>query len=191
MRLPKIFANCFAGCKWETVHREEFLRSASLVEVYPNEDGKWFLEPKKQYKIFAPKDGNGAFAFILYADAITEKHYITTTTNDEYADWFVFRLLDCKYSAADNGVKIVYEIEGNRYAEVIAYTDAVENVVLTGATQVFLYNADATVVARDGKDGKDGAGVPPITAEDNGKFLMVVDGAIATVALQDVSAEGL
>ena len=35
-----------------------------------------------------------------------------------------------------------------------------------------------------------GSGLPPVTEADNGKFLQVVDGAIALVALQDVSKEG-
>lgn len=154
-RLPKIKAHCAAGCAWETIHREEFLRSASLVEVHPDENGKWTLELKKQYKIFAPKDEHGKFNFELYVNYIIGKHHITTSTNDEYADCFVFRMLDYKW-IVDTGLKIVYEIEGNRYSEIIAEGDAVDGVVLSGATQVFLYNADATVYARDGADGKDG-----------------------------------
>lgn len=35
-----------------------------------------------------------------------------------------------------------------------------------------------------------GAGLPKITATDNGKFLQVVNGAWAAVALTDVSQEG-
>lgn len=155
-RLPKIKAFCDAGCPWETIHREEFLRSASLVEMYPDSGGKWYLEKKKQYKIFAPKDENGAFSFELYVDYIIGKHYITTSTNDEYADWFVFRFLDYKHIEGTQ-YKIVYEIEGNRYSEIIADGDPdIAGIVLSGATQVFLYNDDATIYARDGADGKDG-----------------------------------
>ena len=33
-------------------------------------------------------------------------------------------------------------------------------------------------------------GLPPVTADNNGAFLQVVDGAWAVVALQDVSKEG-
>lgn len=152
---PRVYGFCDAGCRRETVLREDFLRSASLYEIYPNSDGVWYLELKKQYKIFAPKDENGAFSFELYVHYIIDKHYIKTSTNDEYADWFVFRLLDYKWIAG-TGLKIVYEIEGNRYIEIIADGDAVEYVALSGATQVFLYNDDATVYARDGADGKDG-----------------------------------
>lgn len=154
---PRVYGFCDAGCRRETVLREDFLRSASLYEIYPDSGGKWHLEKKKQYKIFAPKDGNGAFSFELYVNHIIGKHYITTSTNDEYADWFVFRFLDYKHI---NGTqyKIVYEIEGNRYSEIIADGgDVIDGIVLSGATQVFLYNDDATVCARDGVDGKDGA----------------------------------
>lgn len=156
-RLPKIKAHCAAGCAWETIHREEFLRSASLVEVYPNENVVWSLERNKQYKIFAPKDENCAFDFQLYVDYHFGKHYIATVTNDEYADWFVFRFLDYKLISGTT-YKVVYEIEGNRYTEVIADGDAdIAGIVLSGATQVFLYNDDATVMAKDGNDGNDGA----------------------------------
>lgn len=148
---PRVYGFCDAGCRREVVLRDDFLRSASLYEIYPDSGGKWYLEKKKQYKIFAPKDENGAFSFELYVNYIIDKHYITTSTNDEYADWFVFRLLDYKWIAG-TGLKIVYEIEGNRYTEIIAEGDAVDGIVLSGATQVFLYNDDATVVARDGKD---------------------------------------
>ena len=34
-------------------------------------------------------------------------------------------------------------------------------------------------------------GLPKVTEEDNGKFLRVVDCAIALVSLQDVSKEGM
>lgn len=187
---PRVYGFCDAGCRRETVLREDFLRSASLHEIYPDSGGKWYLEKKKQYKIFAPKDGNGAFSFELYVDYIIGKHYITTSTNDEYADWFVFRFLDYKH-ISQTQYKIVYEIEGNRYSEIIADGDPVCDIVLSGATQVFLYNDDATVYARDGADGKDGNGVPAVTTEDNGKFLMVVNGEIKAVALTDVSVEGL
>lgn len=30
---PKIHAFCDAGCKWETVHKDDFLRSASVIEI--------------------------------------------------------------------------------------------------------------------------------------------------------------
>lgn len=152
---PRVYGFCDAGCRRETVLREDFLRSASLFEIYPDSGGKWYLEKKKQYKIFAPKDENGAFSFELYVDYIIGKHYITTSTNDEYADWFVFRFLDYKHIGGTQ-YKIVYEIEGNRYTEIIADGDAdIDGIVLSGATQVFLYNDDATVYARDGADGKD------------------------------------
>lgn len=175
---PRVYGFCDAGCRRETVLREDFLRSASLYEIYPNSDGVWYLELKKQYKIFAPKDENGAFSFELYVNYVIDKHYITTSTNDEYADWFVFRLLDYKYIAG-TGLKIVYEIEGNRYTEIIAEGDAVDGIVLSGATQVFLYNDDATVYARDGEKGEKG------DAGDAGTYY-----AIAIPAATDTDLKG-
>lgn len=48
---PRIFANCPAGCKWETVHKDDFLNSASIVEMMPNDDGSFDLEVGKTYKL--------------------------------------------------------------------------------------------------------------------------------------------
>lgn len=42
-----------------------------------------------------------------------------------------------------------------------------------------------------GEKGDPGKGLPDITTADNGKVLMVVDGVVTPVALQDVSKEGM
>ena len=64
--LPKIYGNCKAGCLWETVHRSEFEKSASIVKVFPNEDGAYTLDIGKKYKIKA-KDGSawGGLSILL------------------------------------------------------------------------------------------------------------------------------
>lgn len=154
-RKPRIYAHCDAGCNWETIHRDEFLRSASHVEIYPNQNGFWNLVIGKTYKIFADKDENGAFAFELRIDYFGGSYYVKTATNDKYADYFIFTLLE--YSNNDDGgITLVYEIEGNRYTETIdsANVYAADGyIILYGANTVYMYNADATVVARDGADG--------------------------------------
>lgn len=64
--LPKIYATCKAGCLWETVHRSELEKIASIVKVLPNEGGAYTLDIGKKYKIKA-NDGSawGGLSIIL------------------------------------------------------------------------------------------------------------------------------
>ena len=48
---PRIYGYCPAGCKWETVHRDEFERSASIVACNKTEGDSFSLEPRKTYRI--------------------------------------------------------------------------------------------------------------------------------------------
>ena len=47
---PKIYGYCPAGCKWETIHRDEFERSASVIAC-EKKNGLFWLEPNKTYRI--------------------------------------------------------------------------------------------------------------------------------------------
>lgn len=148
MSKPRIFANCKAGCLWETVHKDDLLQIASHFELPLNEDGTFYCELGKEYKIFAPQT-DGIFACtveLLYegVGGFTSSHNIATPTNDEYAESFVFRLL--KYEAGTSGViKLAYEMGGQRYEETISGLTVAgvlsENYLkITGATRVLLYN---------------------------------------------------
>ena len=48
---PKIYGYCPAGCKWETVHKDDFLNSASVFEMTANVNGRFELEIGKTYKL--------------------------------------------------------------------------------------------------------------------------------------------
>lgn len=154
---PKIYAPCKAGCNWETVHKSDFDASASHIKQNIGEDGICYLEKGKEYKIFAPKNTSGNFTCSLrfaYLSNNVEKTFTITDTNaDEYAESFVFRLLAA--TATTSQIKLVYEIAGVRYSETISGSSlalATENALyVSGATNVLLYNADATIVAKDGE----------------------------------------
>lgn len=150
---PKIYGYCPAGCKWETVHRDEFLRSASHIGLTPNEDGSYHLEQGKEYKIFAEKDSANNFTCSVELVQSDGKSYsIDLSQNeDKYAESFTFRLLEViEHSTSGNQLSIVYELAGARYATGMIGLFNSATIRVTGATSVCLYNADATVYARDG-----------------------------------------
>lgn len=54
---PKIYGFCSAGCRWETVHKDDFLRSASIAEIHPNESGVVTLGASGKYRIYRNEAG--------------------------------------------------------------------------------------------------------------------------------------
>lgn len=150
MSKPTIYANCAAGCKWETVHKDDFWRSASHIKLHASDDGNFYLVGGKEYKIFAEKaDNEFTCAVILsYSMAGETRAYTFAFTNaDKYADSFVFRLLEA--SANDTTLTLVYEIAGIRYTETVegsGFDLSVCKLYVSGATEVLLYNAEAKIV---------------------------------------------
>jgi hypothetical protein len=146
---PKIYAFCPAGCKWETVHKDDFEKSASLI-AQSLDDGACNLQIGKEYKIFAPKDTDGKFTCTLTAsynaESVATGKVIENDYLDEYADSFVFRPLEMSVNADATEIKLVYELAGVRYKETISGTAlSADGIVLTGATKVYIFNADATI----------------------------------------------
>lgn len=178
MSKPKIYGTCPAGCLWETVHKEDFEKSASLIKQYPDADGRYYLEKGKEYKIICAKtateDGSYSFGSVRFYTGNRSTAYALTTT-DKYADYIVFRFLD-SYTAEDGLLHLVYEVAGVRYDamsdSLIASSTAGAYISAADGLTVFLYNADATIKAekgeqgekgeagKDGKDGADGVSVP-------------------------------
>ena len=190
---PKIYASCKAGCNWETVHKSDFEASASHIRQNIGEDGKCFLVTGKEYKIFAEKNESNQFTcsirFAYLANGVETLFAITHTNEDKYADSFVFRLLDAV--ATSTAITLVYEIAGVRYSETISgssLTLANENYLyIDGATRVLRYNADATVVAKDGETpyigdngnwwiGETDTGVPASGSGGGGGTTVTVNG---------------
>lgn len=151
---PKIYANCKSGCAWETVHRSEFEQSASHILQYPNEDGSYTLEIGKEYKIFANHNETAFEAELKLLRILNNNSRyfmpIATPRNDEYADFFVFKLLQV------NGDCMVYELGGVRYKYKIETSSLYEVIsavgIVSNATKVLLYNADAEIVLSNDVD---------------------------------------
>lgn len=189
--LPKIFANCPAGCLWETVHREEFNRAATYLPIRLD-SGETYVDPLNKYKIETPS-ADGAYTCVLnvllrdnseLGEDDGSGSYYSTGINipladayDAYRDYFYFEVLDFSY-IEDEFYRLTYELNGNR--KTYEFTDTTDfslvGVSVADAIAVYRFNEDAEIVA---KDGKDGAGVPAVTKDDNGKVLRVVGGAWA------------
>lgn len=50
-KYPKIYSFCDAGCRWETVHKRDFLQSATLF-LCDSVDGAFTLEKEKKYRVY-------------------------------------------------------------------------------------------------------------------------------------------
>ena len=161
---PKIYSFCPAGCKWETVHKEDFEKSAAFIPVaWSGAEENYFLEIGKEYKIFSEKDENNNFtcsiSYFYKKNNVVTEHIITWTNADKYANNFNFRLLDA-YKNDYGGLTLVYEIAGKRYSDkVFASSTATllenEYLNISGASKVLIFNEDAEIVAR-GEQGPQG-----------------------------------
>lgn len=148
---PKIFGSCAAGCLWETVHKSDFEKSASLIRQAIPADGKFYFEQGKEYKIFASKNSNGDFSSTIYfVFDMTSETDLSCECNDKYADSFTFRFLDYYYDEVLEYNVVVYEYAGVRYKVQYEYDISTVQCYITGATEIFLYNADATIKCEDG-----------------------------------------
>ena len=187
---PKVYSTCKAGCEWETVHKEDFEKSAAYIPVnWSENEGNYYLSSVKEYKIFAPKNADNNFTCSIvykYKDnGVLQNHAIAWTNADKYADSFVFRLLEVIYGATE--ITLVYEIAGKRYAETIMGTAlsllASDYLNINGATKVLIFNAEAEVVCRgeqgiQGEKGEQGVSVTNIDLHQTTSGAMGVDYAM-------------
>lgn len=133
---PRIFANCPAGCKWETVHKDDFLNSASIVEMMPNDDGSFDLEVGKTYKLLESGTdiawrGKIQVAFDHYEKAdsgITYRETVETlafpTKNKFYNDLISVKVLGFlrennleEQQGFDFGENLYFELNGKSYKQ--------------------------------------------------------------------------
>lgn len=150
---PKIYAFCQAGCKWETVHKSDFENSATYVKQVAVDD-VYTLPPKKCYKIYSDIVTGSYYSSIRlnYNEDGVDKEFIfdNITEVDYYRDYFYFEILSLVASSSANTITIVYEANGNRYAEVLNVTNPdISNATLkiTNANDVFMYNSEANITA--------------------------------------------
>ena len=188
---PKIYASCKAGCLFETVHKSDFEKSASHIPVVADENSIYWIESGKEYKVFANKDSNNQFTchFVFaFSENGSEKQYIIAhENNDKYADNIVFRFLEASVNTGATEITIVYEVAGVRYTETISGTAlsllAENDLYISNATRVLLYNYDATITAQ-GEKGE--AGITPHIGANGNWFIGAKD---TGVSAQGVSGE--
>lgn len=148
---PKIYGFCPAGCKWETVHKDDFDRSATWVKQYVDESGAVELPPVHNYKIISPVASNAysCVVSLAYTDgAETKTHTFTISEFDAYRNYFYFEILSL--TATSTALTVVYEVNGNRYSETVSGTAidiSTAKLKITGATEVFIFNVDAGISA--------------------------------------------
>ena len=133
---PKIYSFCAAGCKWPTVHEDDFLAAATYITI-PIENDRCYLKLGKQYKIVS--NNKSCTLHFKYTTGGTETVYnFTIPFNDKYENSFIFRLLEEKRNS-ESSITIVYEIAGVRYTEEISGT----NLALVEEDCLYVDNADA------------------------------------------------
>lgn len=164
MSKPRIYGTCPAGCLWETVHIDDFLRSASIVKQTEQAEG-YVLEAGRTYKVRKRFDGatTWGFAFaIWYSYQVNSDGEIVTRTQsvdvelpettkfDDYA-----KIKICGYTF-NKTLVIVYEFNGVRSEiDVGAFShEDDDGITLYGTIQdsseVFVYNEDATIYGATG-----------------------------------------
>lgn len=171
---PKIYGYCDAGCQWETVHKSDFEKSASMLKVDADADGVYRLDASQKYRICGNVDkyeySDGAFPCRIY---IERKEQVPATTTTYIADalfgdtevingknycdaQFLFVSAEFNESAYEeagvlHNASAVFDIDGSRvFGNVENWyldSDTLENVLLCveNATEVYLVNSDAEI----------------------------------------------
>ena len=157
---PNIYGFCKAGCQWETVHKEDFLKSASIIEVAALDGGIYALDATQPqtYRIVSERDPLGASAYAAGVMLQVDDDNLLGATIatipikefDEYRNFFELEILS--FSSTATEMVFVYEINGNRYKETVTGGTAIDGttarLVITGANAVYLFNRYATIEAK-------------------------------------------
>lgn len=113
---PKIYGLCDAGCRWETIHKEDFEKTVPYQAV--NLDGLSRLKVEKgvKYKIINKPDSS---SYDFKINLIFKNTTITleNPTYDKYKDYIYFKLLDVVLDE-NNRTVVIYEIDGIRKTKV-------------------------------------------------------------------------
>ena len=156
---PRIYGFCKAGCQWETVHKDDFLNSASIVKIPKNADGTFTLDPERKYRIVSGiTDGRWDFSIDISVshsgDSILYTIPVEGLEHEEFSKSVNFRYLGTSYDA-EIGTYIFYEIDGTRRSSFLFYHKTeVKSVSITleNATEVYLYNEDAEILGMSAYD---------------------------------------
>lgn len=202
---PRIYSHCKAGCSWETVHKDDFERSAAFIACHKVE-GAFRLEPLKTYRVKKSTDlinSNYGFrltlSYTVNGTEFTNDIYSPDNVplmdytnkyfnfNGSYQEFMTVRLCNL-YLHSDNARMAVIEFDGELFyililAEMGTITsETCENVQLkvTETDECYLVNEHAEILAQ---------GLPEVTEEDNDKIMKVVNGVWAAVAEETYKGE--
>ena len=148
---PRVYGFCDAGCKRETILKEDFDRIASVIKQVPNANGTYILNPFNSYKVHTTKaDGSYQATFTLQGNGVD--YWFDYTEVDEYRDYIIFEILSLSLNEAATELTIVYEINGNRYIDIYTDNDTVFNLdgvelQIINATDVYSFNNNAQIEA--------------------------------------------
>lgn len=169
--LPKIYANCPAGCKWETVHRQELEGIASQIKVHPNEDGSYYLQVGKKYRIFTTIDTenylyNADFSIrYLKFDNMNGKDEIITRELAIYPEWLdeCSNNFDIIFDSYSKGQSAVDEDIGI-YVDYMAYTGilSVGKKAWNDETNTYEYTTKSRVISDQLSAGIDSEFLYPV-----------------------------
>lgn len=155
---PKIYGTCPAGCLWETVHKSDFLKSATFVEVAVV-NGSCTVDGFGKYRIHSAQGETGGYyaakIYLMDGAWATPMAPLATFTVefDELRSYFDFELLaatvDDDPTTSVTDLKVVYEVNGDRKTVYYSGSCAEPLLLITGADRVYRYN-DGTIEAVDG-----------------------------------------
>lgn len=165
-KLPKIYSNCKAGCLWETIHREEFERSAYRVKMRLEEQGYLLVYPGMAVLV-KNENAKGEWGFTVESyytnNDIGEiiSHSLTLPAFDKYADGLKIKFLGIEESVLNEMISysLVCEVNGERKSVIIETGSGgsipMYNITLKidGVTAAWRINEYAYLEARDGEDG--------------------------------------
>ena len=170
---PKIYAYCTAGCRWETVHKSDFVKAVQYVEIpIPTDTETVDLEVGNKYKIYSDKITARVTVWKSYPNVYIGRISKTFLTGgddvDLYRDYYYIEILAAEYKADSSTstlgtLTITYEFNGVRKTVTISdvIIGSAYSININGATKIYLYNKDAVELigenGEDGADGKDGA----------------------------------
>lgn len=196
---PKIHGFCEAGCKWETIHRDEFERSASVIACRKGKDG-FELEPNKTYRIRKTTDLESSYyGFDLKVKGLVDNTgdvFFDTVYTDAklpvdgmFREFLTVRFCGV-YWAADGTRATIMEIDGKIYTQVFSNygstttEEIYSNVQLiaTGAEECYLVNEYANITA---KEAETPVSIDLSAFETDGKIVeKFADGTIKTTTME-------
>lgn len=156
---PKIYSNCKAGCLWETVHKEDFMRSAAFIKQTVTDNGTF-----KEFNLEAGQ------TCILAGDIATERsgdlywnvnYEIRDALNNVYNDtvtiardgWDTYiRVKHCGvYEQLDGTYLLYYEINDEQLTCIV--DDPTIVIRLMYVDEVYLVNKDAKIIGEGLSEG--------------------------------------